>query len=87
MSTTVATLRTKATLENMLTHANDRNRYMQGALSSIDAILRMGLAAQTMADAIAEELEKVRQFNAEATEKYRKRGERIDARRYPDEDE
>ncbi len=87
MSTTVATLRTKATLENMLAHASDRNRYMLGALSSIDAILSMGLAAQTMTAAIAEELEKVRQFNAEATENYRKRGERIDARRYPDEDE
>lgn len=84
---TIATLRTKATLENMLTHATDRNRYMLGALASIDSILRMGLPQQLMSSAIADELEKVRAYNAEATELYRKRGERIDQTRYPDEDQ
>lgn len=82
---TIATLRTKATLDNCLAAACDRSRARTGVFDSIDAVLSFGLTADQMHEAIRAEMDKLPALLADMDARCRRRGAVIDATRYPDE--
>jgi hypothetical protein len=84
---TVASLRNKATLEACLGHATDRNRYMAGALAAIEAALDNGMTGATLAAEIRGEIEAMRAHCANARQSFERLGAKIDAAKYPDEEE
>lgn len=88
-ATAVATLRTKATLENCLAAACDRNNLRASTLRDIEAILAQthssALSAEQLRIAITAQLAKLPALMADIEAQWRRRGDQIDARRYPDE--
>mgnify|MGYP006161663685 CR=1 FL=1 len=88
-ATAVATLRTKATLENCLAAACDRNNLRAATLRDIEAILVRtqcaAISAEQLRIAIAAQLAKLPPLLADIDEQARRRGDQIDARSYPDE--
>lgn len=85
----VATLRTKATLENCLAAACDRNNLRASTLRDIEAILAQthgsAISAEQLRIAITAQLAKLPSLMADIEAQWRRRGDQIDARRYPDE--
>lgn len=88
-ATGVATLRTKATLENCLAAACDRNNLRASTLRDIEAILAQthgtAISAEQLRIAITAQLAKLPALMADIEAQWRRRGDQIDARRYPDE--
>jgi len=84
---TVASLRTKATLEACLGYAVDRARYRAGALAAIEAALDNGMTGEALVAEIRREIEGARVCCANARQSFERLGAKIDAAKYPDEDE
>lgn len=82
---TVASLRTKATLEACLAAAGARNRMRAGVLAGIESVLSCELSREEQTKAIRDELAKLPALLADVEAQFQKRGALIDAASYPDE--
>lgn len=84
-TTTVATLRSKATLENALAAACDRNAVQASILVDIQAVAARALTAEQLRRAIDDQLAKLAPALASIDTQYHRRACVITNQRYPDE--